>query len=203
MMLKKVIAVGLAAGMMLSTAAYAEQDASGIAVINSDAAGTEVTDETLNVALPSEPSTIWQGGTGKTENEASIISGAIFDTLLREDQNTGELLPNLATEWEWVDDTHCKFTLRDDVTMTDGSPLVADDVVYTVKVHAEKSANTDYGRYFDAETTTADDEHTVTIGFTTKAPDFLTMMSWTAMGIVSEDEVAKEKCERINAESVD
>ena len=124
MMLKKVIAVGLAAGMMLSTAAYAEQDASGIAVINSDAAGTEVTDETLNVALPSEPSTIWQGGTGKPENEASIISGAIFDTLLREDQNPGELLPNLATEWEWVDDTHCKFTLRDDVTIfVGGAPI--------------------------------------------------------------------------------
>ncbi len=186
MKLKKVLAVGLAAGMMLSTSVFADGEA---AAINQDAPNTEVTEETLNVALPSEPSTIWQGGTGKTENEASIISGAIFDTLLRQDQNTGELLPNLATEWEWVDDTHCKFTLRDDVTMTDGTPLVAEDVVYTIGVHAEKSANTDYGRYFDAATTTADDEHTVTIGFTTKAPDLLTMMSWTAMGIVSEDEV--------------
>lgn len=189
MKFRKMMATGLAACMIFSTAAWGSEDGLSTVPVNADPANTEVTDETLNVVLPSEPSTLWQGATGKTENEASIISGAFLDTLLRQDQNTGELLPNLASEWEWVDDTHCKFTLRDDVVMTDGSPLTADDVVYTIGIHAEKSANTDYGRFFDASTTQADDEHTVTIGFTTKAPDLLTMLSWTAIGIVSEEEV--------------
>ena len=190
MKLRKVLALGLALAMASSFAAYAEDPKANQALdVNQDAPNTEVTDETLRIALASEPSTLWQGAAGKTENEASIIGGALMDTLLVQDQITGELLPNLATEWEWVDDTHCRFTLRDDVTMSDGTPLIAEDVAYTIKLYAELSANTDYGRFFDAETTAAEDEHTVTIGFNTKAPDLLAMLSWTARGIVSEDEV--------------
>jgi MarR-like DNA-binding transcriptional regulator SgrR of sgrS sRNA len=60
--------------------------------------------------------------------EIVIISAALQDTLVKVDRATGEqLLPNLATDWEWVDGTHCRFTLRDDVTMSDGTPLVAED----------------------------------------------------------------------------
>lgn len=190
MKLKRAIAITLTAGMAFSSAVCAsEETADGVYAVNADAANTEVTDEVLNVALASEPSTLWQAATGKMENESSIIGGAMMDTLLAQDPNTGELLPNLATDWEWVDETHCRFTLRDDVTMSDGTPLVAEDVAYTIRLSAEKSANTDYGRFFDAETTTAEDEHTVTIGFTTTAPDLLAMLSWTALGITSEDEV--------------
>lgn len=189
MKVSKIAAAGLTAAMLVSVPVYAEETTETAYSVNADENNTVETDEILQIALASEPSTLWQGATGKTENEASIIEGAMWDTLLAQDKETGELLPNLATEWEWVDETHCRFTLRDDVTMSDGTPLVADDVVYTISLFAERSANTDYGRYFDAETTEAEDEHTVTIGFTTKAPDLLTMLSWTPMGIVSEEEV--------------
>ena len=186
MSLKKILSIGLAAAMTLSfaTCAFAED---GVYGANEDPANTEVTDETLVIGLSAEPSALWAAGTGKVENEMMIISNALYDTLVKVDRNTGDVLPNLATEWEWVDDTHCKFTLRDDVTMTDGTPLVADDVVYTVNTAIEFSPNSDTGRYFvDA---VADDEHTVTIGFTSKAPDLLNQIAWSNYGIVSEDEI--------------
>ena len=186
MSFKKFLAVGLAAVMTFSmaTCAFADGEVKGA---NEDPANTEVTDETIVIGLSSEPSALWAIGSGKVENELVIIQNALQDTLVKVDRNTGELLPNLATEWEWVDDTHCKFTLRDDVTMSDGTPLVADDVVYTVNAALEYSPNNDSGAYFtDA---VADDEHTVTIGFTTAAPDLLKMISWGNFGIVSEDEV--------------
>ena len=139
------------------------------------------------INLSSEPSALWGGGSGKVENEMQIVNGALLDTLVKADRNTGEILPNLATEWEWLDDTHCRFTLRDDVVMSDGTPLVADDVVYSVNTWIEYSGNSDTGRFLaDAA---AEDEHTVTIGYNTIAPDFLSMMSWSNFGIVSEDEI--------------
>ena len=155
---------------------------------NKDAANTEKTDETLTVGLASEPSSLYGASVGKTENEEQIIGNAMLDSLVKFNYSTNEIEPSLATEWEWVDDTHLKFKLRDDVTMSDGTPLVADDVVYTCnKIWIEKNQTNDTGKYLVGAT--AEDEHTVVIEFNTVAPDFLKMMSWTNFGIVSEDEV--------------
>ena len=144
MKFSKIISLGLAAVMTvsLSMTAYAGE-AKGA---NVDPANTEMTDETIVINLASEPSALWGGGSGKVENEMQIVNAALMDTLVKADHNTGEILPNLATEWEWLDDTHVKFTLRDDVVMSDGTPLVADDVVYSVNTWMEYSANSDTGR---------------------------------------------------------
>ena len=159
----------------------------GILSANGDPANTTATDETITIGLASEPSTIWGAPEAKTENEAEIVCGAILDTLVHTDYSTGEIVPGLATEWEWKDDTHCKFTLRDDVIMSDGTPLVADDVVYTVGIWTEYSSSTDTGRFVKGAK--AKDDKTVIIEYNVAAPDMLAMMSDTNFGIVSEDEV--------------
>lgn len=163
------------------------EDISNVFDANVDPDNTEKTDEQIVIQLTSEPSGLWAGGTGKQENETVIIGNALYDTLVHVDRKTGDVKPALAKEWEWVDDTHCKFTLRDDVKMTDGTPLVADDVVYCVDTWMTYSANTDTGRFLVGAV--ADDEHTVTIEFNTTAPDFLNLIAWGNFGIVSEDEV--------------
>ena len=185
-MKKRLLGLFLAATLALTASATAFA-AEGVKDANEDPANTELSDETIVIEFSSEPSALWAGGTGKQENELIMVQAALLDCLVTVDRHTGDVLPNLAKEWEWVDDTHCKFTLRDDVTMTDGTPLVADDVVYSVNIWKEYSPNTDTGRFItDA---VADDEHTVTIGFNAIAPDFLNMLAWANFGIVSEDEV--------------
>lgn len=201
---KKVMAMAMTSAMILSLTACggSSSDSSSkgdssssdakatVSVVkpNQDAANTEKTDETLTIGLSSEPSSLYGAAGGKTENEEQIIGNAMLDSLVKFNYATNELEPSLATDWEWVDDTHLKFTLRDDVTMSDGTPLVADDVVYTCnKIWIEQNTTNDTGKYIKGAT--ADDEHTVTIEFNTTAPDFLKMMSWTNFGIVSEDEV--------------
>lgn len=159
----------------------------GIGIGSDDPANTNTSDETLVVVLASEPSTLWGAPDGKVENESQYVNMALMDTLVKVDKATGDVIPGLATKWEWTDETHCKFTLRDGVTMTDGTPLVADDVVYTVGVWAERSANNDTGMYIVGAT--KDDDKTVTIEFNTVAPDLLAMLSWSNFGIASEDEV--------------
>ena len=116
-------ALMMTASVLTGAAVYADE--SGASQINSDPINETVTDEKITLALMSEPSTLWGAGTGKLENEDVYISSALFDTLVVLDQEAWEVKPSLATEWEWVDDTHCRFTLRDDVQMTDGSLMTA------------------------------------------------------------------------------
>lgn len=204
---KKLLAFALAGTMMISLAACggskdsnsdsSKSDNSGddsakatvdVATPNTDPANTEKTDEELKIGLASEPSTLYGPAGGKTENEEQIINAAFLDSLVRYNYSTNEIEPSLATEWEWVDDTHLKFTLRDDVTMSDGTPLTADDVVYSCnEIWVKQNTTNDTGKYLVGAT--KDDDHTVTIEFNTVAPDFLTMLSWANFGIVSEDEI--------------
>ena len=174
-------------GAGASTTSGTPEAAASIVLPNTDPANTTKTDETLTIALGSEPSTLLGVAVGKVENEEQIIGSTFLDSLVSVDYKTNEIIPNLATAWEWVDDTHLKFTLRDDVTMSDGTPLVADDVVYTVGLWKEKGATSDVGKYLVG--VEKQDDLTVTIEFNTVAPDFLRMLSWTAHGIISEDEV--------------
>ncbi len=204
MKLKKLVSTGLATVMALSMVACgssgtnetAESNTSGEAATvtaentaNADEANTEKSDETLVVALASEPSSIVATLVGESENESSIIGGALLDTLVAQDQTTGEIIPNLATEWEWLDDYRLQFTLRDDVKNYDGDLLTADDVVYTFNTLASESGNNDGGKFLDPSKNEVVDEHTAIIGFNTVAPDIVTMLTWTPFGIFSQDEV--------------
>ena len=113
MKLKKLIGCSLALALTasMSSTAFAE----GIHGANEDAPNTNTSDETLVIALSSEPSALWMAGTSKAENEMTIIQHALADGLLAYDYAADELVPALASEWEWLDDVHCRFTLRDDV----------------------------------------------------------------------------------------
>jgi peptide/nickel transport system substrate-binding protein len=56
----------------------------------------------------------------------------IFDNLLTRD-TSGKIVPQIATAWHYVDDTHVEFDIRNDVKFQDGTPLTADDVAFSVK----------------------------------------------------------------------
>lgn len=45
--------------------------------------------------------------------------------------------PGLAKSWEFTDDTHITFHLRDDVTFSDGTPFTAEDVKFTYEMALE------------------------------------------------------------------
>ena len=62
-----------------------------------------------------------------------VVSHHVWDTLIYRDPETFQLKPLLATTWRYVDDTTLEFELRAGVKFHDGSPLTADDVVYTVQ----------------------------------------------------------------------
>ena len=66
------------------------------------------------------------------KGETSFTARAVFDTLISYNEETREFEPLLAKSWRRLDPTTYEFELRDDVKFHDGSPLDADDVVYTL-----------------------------------------------------------------------
>ncbi|WP_054000114.1 ABC transporter substrate-binding protein [Ahrensia marina] len=56
----------------------------------------------------------------------------VFDNLVTRD-NDGNIVAQIATEWEQTSDTELTLTIRDDVTFHDGSALTPEDVVFSVK----------------------------------------------------------------------
>lgn len=80
------------------------------------------------------------------------------------------LQPALAEDYEVVDPTTYVFTLRDGVTFHDGTPLTADDVVFSIEWNMDPDNASQLAAFFasvDTVEATADNEITVTL----KKPD--------------------------------
>ena len=93
-------------------------------------AAAQTTKDILTIDLPNDAATLdphlqW-------DSDSYSIYRNIFDNLLTRDA-AGKVVPQIATAWRNIDDTHVEFDLRTDVKFQDGTPLTADDVVFSVK----------------------------------------------------------------------
>jgi peptide/nickel transport system substrate-binding protein len=65
-------------------------------------------------------------------SEVPNVFGLIYEGLITENYETGEVEPALAESWEVSDDKlKIVFTLRDGLKWSDGKPLTVDDVIFT------------------------------------------------------------------------
>ena len=65
-----------------------------------------------------------------------ILAHQAWDMLVHRDPATFEIKPSLATEWRFAEDNSLDLKIRQGVKFHDGSPLSADDVVYTLNMAA-------------------------------------------------------------------
>ncbi|HJO25464.1 MAG: ABC transporter substrate-binding protein [Myxococcota bacterium] len=100
-----------------------------------------------------------------SDSAASQVLGWMFQSLLEIDYETLEQRPVLARRLPDVSEDHLtySFALRDDVTFADGTPMTAEDVVFTAKViRNPKVAAPHIRNYFDSvREVVAVDPHTV------------------------------------------
>ena len=82
--------------------------------------------------LGGEPSTLMDIHASGSMYTRYIVSGNIFESLLRYDPDEFKLEPFLAESYEVSDDgLEMSFRLRDDIHFSDGRPITADDVIFT------------------------------------------------------------------------
>ncbi len=112
----------------------------------------------------------------------------VFDTLVEPDENL-EMVPSLAESWEVSDDgLTYTFKLRDGVTWHDGSPLTAQDVVYSYG-RIRESANNGW-RFGTVTDVTAPDDTTVVFTLSAPTPNLLSNLgAFKGMAIVQQANV--------------
>jgi peptide/nickel transport system substrate-binding protein len=86
----------------------------------------------LRVSGGAAVNTLDPHGDNSVDNTTAMIASHYMDSLVRRTPD-GELVPRLATEWTTTDENTWVFTLRDDATFHDGTPVTAADVVASVE----------------------------------------------------------------------
>ncbi|MES2319609.1 MAG: ABC transporter substrate-binding protein [Pseudomonadota bacterium] len=137
----------------------------------------------FKLAMSSPPTSLDPHFYNATPN--SNVAAHVFDTLTRLDAND-RLLPGLAESWSLVNRLTWEFKLRKGVKFHDGSPLTADDVLWSMERPASIVGSPGG---FDAFTRAIVSKKVVdahTIRFTTREPYPLMLSDMVAVRIVSK-----------------
>ncbi len=140
--------------------------------------------DTLTIGLAAEPTSADPHYHNLGPNNA--LAKHIFGALTEQDAQQ-RIGPGLATEWETIDENTWRFTLREGVTFSDGTPFTARDVVYTIcRIPVVPDAPSPFTLYTSAISgIETPDDHTVI--FTTDAPAPLLPTQLSTFTIVSAD----------------
>ncbi|MFF7245807.1 ABC transporter substrate-binding protein [Embleya sp. NPDC008237] len=128
---------------------------------------------TLRYALAGSPATASNDPHGGLANESDVQRFALMYDVLTVPGGNGRAAPRLAASWD-ADPSATRWTLhlRADARFTDGRPVRAADVLYSLRRIQGKAAE-NYGRLaqFDTDASSAADEHTVVL--VSRTPDAL------------------------------
>lgn len=104
-----------------------------------------------------------------------MVKAALYDTLCRVAPD-GTMAPLLAESWEYVDDNAAiVFHLNKEAKFHDGSPVTAEDVVYSIDVKLEKPQYSNMAKTIGAHE--ALDEYTVKVARPTPYADTVSMLA--------------------------
>jgi peptide/nickel transport system substrate-binding protein len=173
---KSLVGLLLSAGLIATACNAPAAAPSGSAASGAPAGGAG----TVTLALAGEPTTL--DPQSADDGNERVVSDNVYETLLWRDSSTMELGPLLATEWKQQEANSWRFTLRTDVTFTNGEPFNADSVVFSVKRiidPALKSVQLSYlSSIVDAKKV---DDHTVDIITNGPDPILPARMYWMKM----------------------
>ena len=137
-MKKKMVAVLLAAGLVISLAACGGTSETGntadVKTGNEETADDEPAEEAENT----EESTLTYGSGDYTRinpamDEHCEINVLLFNGLTAHDADD-QVVPGLAESWDYDEDTYTyTFHIRDGIKWHDGEPFTADDVKFTIE----------------------------------------------------------------------
>jgi peptide/nickel transport system substrate-binding protein len=86
--------------------------------------------EVLGIDLVNEPTTL--DPHMQANHDSFAVYRNLYDNLIARDDN-GAIVPQIATAWRYLSDTEIEFDIRTGVRFHDGTPLTAEDVVYSVR----------------------------------------------------------------------
>ena len=169
-MKKKMVAVLLAAGLVISLAACGGASETGntgeAKTGNEGTAGDEPAEEAGNTEN-TEESTLTYGSGDYTRinpamDEHCEINVLLFDGLTAHDADD-QVVPGLAESWDYDEDTYTyTFHIRDGIKWHDGEPFTADDVKFTIEAIMDPDNGSENApNYEDVQEITVTDDQTI------------------------------------------
>ncbi len=140
--------------------------------------------ESATLVTSGEPTKFFPCGSNGSNGNDYLVLNNIYDTLVFLDAD-GTLLPCLAKDWSVSDDGLCyTFYLQDGVKFHDGTPMTAEDVVFTFDLSVQNS--TGKALIINYDHAEAVDAATVKIYLTAPYAAFLNGCASRAGGIISK-----------------
>ncbi len=179
-----------AAGTVLA----ASITASGLAACSDDSTGPR----SLRIALSADPQCLDPHQAPYTES--LHVGRQLVANLTDQDSQTGEIIPWIATDWSVSDDaTHFRFTLRDDATFSDGTPIDAAAVAANFEDLRDLGAKSPFGLSYVSSLRSIETPDTRTVEFSFDVPNaqFLQATSMVTTGLLAPatlDTSPEERC---------
>jgi len=117
------------------------------------------------------------------EGPTNTMKGNIYGRLIHRKPDLS-LEPDLATEWERINDTTWRFELRDNVTFHNGNEFNADDVVYSFQRQTQEASEMAFALASVKNIRKVDD---LTIEIETKGPDPILLLNMPNFYIVDKE----------------
>lgn len=154
--------------------------------------------DTLTIDLPNDAATLDPHLQWNTDSYT--IYRNIFDNLLTRDAE-GNIVPQIATEWKYLDDTTIEFQIREGVTFQDGTPLTAEDVAFSImRIINPELKSPQLSQFNLIATAEATGPNTVKV--TTKSPYPALLAQLVKLSIVPKAYVEKVGNEQFNLKPV-
>lgn len=116
-------------------------------------------DETVTIALSGEPNRLIPDF-AFASNIVTAVANMIYEPLIAADWPWVLNKNGLVTDWEYIDDTHLRLTLRQGVKFTNGEEFNADHVLYMFQ---NGSPSLNYDSFVGSECYKEDDYHVVLV----------------------------------------
>ena len=180
--MKKLWSVILCGAMVLSLAACGGGTSSNTAASGGSEASTA--SDTLRVVISQDPGTL-EPGKINTQTYFQVVR-QIYEPLFTF-MPDGTLENWLCESYEYEDDTHLLIHLREGVTFSDGTPLTAEDVLWSLKRIVDQSLPPiAYIIDIDFEQSEVVDENTVRLVTVRPAATLLKRLAFPGLGIASK-----------------
>ncbi|TDV44776.1 ABC transporter substrate-binding protein [Actinophytocola oryzae] len=183
---KRFLTILVAAGLLAAACTGAEGDGA------SSSTGSYPRNETLFTS-----GTQWgppsNANPFRQNDYATGTVGLLYETLFLYDPLTDKFEPWLADSEKWVDDKTYEVTLRDGLTWSDGKPITADDVAFTINLGKMKTVP--YNPLFGSiESVTAVDDRTTKVTF--EEPHYQQWANWVYFNPIVPKHVWEGKSEK-------
>lgn len=193
----------LAAALAVTAALTLSACANSAAGPDTAASTTPVQGGDLTFAVANDPISLNPSATG-SGNDTLYVTRQLVDSLLYQNPDTGALDPWLATSYVSDDDaTAFTFSLRDDVTFSDGTPFTAASVKATFDdIAAAGALSQAVSSFVGYAGTDVVDDHTARVRFSTPNAAFPNSTASVALGIVGDATLAVAYDQRADGAAV-